>query len=397
MNPKYTIIELLRDKWWIAVLALLVSMTATPVVRWLAYRKGIVDRPDDLLKPHKRPVAYLGGVAICVGLLSGLLGYALSMHHLSREWHELAVALGNCDVRKLMANPIWNVGGIALASLAITLVGLWDDLRNLRPWRKIVGQCVAGGFLLAGGVGIKMVTAFLFVLGLHASLYVVVPASVFLCLLIIIASCNATNLLDGLDGLCGGVTGIIAIGFLALALFLAVWGWEGHECVDNLRVGLCLAMAGAVLGFLPYNIPPASIFMGDAGSMLLGFFVATMMVLFCQEQEKANARWFLAACMVFALPILDTTLAVLRRAIGGVSIFSGDRSHFYDQLVDRGLSVKQVVALFYALAALAAGAGVVVAVFVRMRYALIIYAVVLIGAFGTFHALGMIVPRSKRK
>jgi UDP-GlcNAc:undecaprenyl-phosphate GlcNAc-1-phosphate transferase len=207
---------------------------------------------------------------------------------------------------------------------------------------------------------------------------------------LVISTCNATNLLDGLDGLCGGVTGIIAFGFLALALYLASWG--RYHGTDELRIAVCLAMAGAVLGFLPYNIPPASIFMGDAGSMLLGFFVATMMALFCRE---GNVRWVLAAGMVFALPILDTGLAVLRRLRKGVSIFTGDRSHLYDQLVDRGMTVKQVVALFYALATVAAVVGVVCAVYLRIRYAVIIYGTLLIGSFGLLWHLGMVDPNSR--
>ena len=172
-----------------------------------------------------------------------------------------------------------------------------------------------------------------------------------------------------------------------LAVWLAVWG--RHPGTDELRIGLCLAMAGAVFGFLPYNIPPASIFMGDAGSMLLGFFVATMMALFCQE---GTARWFVAAMVVFALPILDTALAVVRRLLSGRSIFVGDRSHLYDQLVDRGMTVKQVVGLFYLLAVVAAALGVSVAIFVRARHAVVIYAVLLIVVWVVFWKLRMIKP-----
>jgi UDP-GlcNAc:undecaprenyl-phosphate GlcNAc-1-phosphate transferase len=208
---------------------------------------------------------------------------------------------------------------------------------------------------------------------------------VVLTVLTVLAACNATNLIDGLDGLCGGVTGIIALGFLALAAYLATYGSSN---IDSLRIALCLAMAGAVLGFLPYNVPPASIFMGDAGSMLLGFFVATMMVLFCQE---GNGRWFLAALGVFALPILDTALAVVRRLRSGQSILAGDRSHLYDQLVDRGMSVRQVVVLFYLLALAASGIGVGLAM-VRVRYALPVYVLLLTIIWVAFHKRGMIRP-----
>ena len=170
-------------------------------------------------------------------------------------------------------------------------------------------------------------------------------------------------------------------------------GRPGSFDLDELRVGVCLAMAGAVLGFLPYNIPPASIFMGDAGSMLLGGYVATMMALFC---VGGNPRWLAAACMVFALPILDTALAVVRRFRAGVNIFAGDRSHLYDQLVDRGMSVKQVVVLFYGLAMVTAAIGVGGAILLRMRYALPLYAALLILAWGVFLKLGMVTPPVRR-
>jgi UDP-GlcNAc:undecaprenyl-phosphate GlcNAc-1-phosphate transferase len=203
----------------------------------------------------------------------------------------------------------------------------------------------------------------------------------------VVCACNATNLLDGLDGLCGGVTGIIALGFLALAVWLAMW--NNFPGSDQVRVVLCLAVAGAVLGFLPYNIPPASIFMGDAGSMMLGFFVATMMALFCLE---GHIRWLFASCVIFALPILDTSLAVIRRLRSGKGVFVGDRSHLYDQLVDRGMSVKQVVGLFYLLSILAAVIGVTLSIVMRARHAIVVYLVLLVMVWTIFYKLGLVTP-----
>jgi UDP-GlcNAc:undecaprenyl-phosphate GlcNAc-1-phosphate transferase len=281
--------------------------------------------------------------------------------------------------------------GIAAACLVITLVGLTDDLRSIRPKTKVLGQVAAAVVLLASGVGLRMVNVLITPFDLTLSLWIIMPLSALICVLLVIAACNATNLLDGLDGLCGGVTFIIALGFLALAAWLATWG--KYPGVDELRVAICLAMAGGILGFLPYNIPPASIFMGDAGSMLLGFFVATMMALFSQE---GPFRWVLAAGVVFALPILDTALAVVRRFRAGINIFAGDRSHLYDQLVDRGLSVKQVVVLFYVLAAAAAVLGVLVAISVRTLYAVILYAVLLLVIWTIFSVMGMVAPPPKR-
>jgi UDP-GlcNAc:undecaprenyl-phosphate GlcNAc-1-phosphate transferase len=350
-----------------------------------------VDRPDDLLKPHLRPIAYLGGLAICTGLLAGLAVIVILMDDLGLVASELRRQIASADVRGLIHNPLWNVIGVAAASLAITIVGLLDDLRNISPRRKILGQMLAAIILLGGGVGTRMVNVLASPLGVSLPLWLTIASSAVVCMVIVILTCNATNLLDGLDGLCGGVTAIISLGFFALAAYLAVWG--RFPGTDQLRVGLTLAMAGAILGFLPYNAPPASIFMGDAGSMLLGFFVAMMMALFCEE---GPLRWFLAAWVVFGLPLLDTSLAVIRRWRAGVSIFKGDRSHLYDQLVDRGLSVKQVVILFYDLAILAAVLGVTFAISLRTRYAIIVYAVLLLSIWVIFWVFGLIAPPPKR-
>jgi UDP-GlcNAc:undecaprenyl-phosphate GlcNAc-1-phosphate transferase len=387
MALKYTTTQVLQDRWWIGVLALGVSLVVTPIVRWLAYRAKIVDRPDDLLKPHRRPVAYLGGLAMCTGLLAGLAAYVTIMPDGATHWNAILSDLPALRVLSLAGNPLWKLIAIAVAAVLVTVVGLLDDLYDIKPRQKILGQSAAAAILLLGGVGQQMAVVVLGPMNLSLPLWLVMFVSVVACVILVICTCNATNLLDGLDGLCGGVTGIIAVGYLILTLWLAVWG--NFPGTDELRVALCLAMAGAVLGFLPYNIPPASIFMGDAGSMLLGFFVATMMAMFCQE---GTARWLLAAMGIYALPILDTALAVVRRALARTSIFSGDRSHLYDQLVDRGMTVKQVVALFYILAGGASLIAVLVAIFVRLRYAVVLYVVLFAAIVTIFYKLGMITP-----
>ncbi len=391
MPSASSLIEFLRDKWWIGVVALGVSLVATPIVRWIAYRARLVDHPDELLKPHRRPTAYMGGLAMCAGLVAGLICHMATMPNLHESWDAIGQAVVRVDIEQLQANPLLKVISIAVAAVWITIVGLLDDLRGLRPRQKVYGQALAAGVLLLGGVGAGMAGMVCQLLGLRPPLWVLIPLRGVLLFVVVVCTCNATNLLDGLDGLCGGVTGIIALGYLALAVWLGSTG--RFPGTDELRVGVCLAMAGAVLGFLPYNIPPASIFMGDAGSMLLGFFVAAMMALFAKE---GTIRWLMAACAIYALPILDTALAVVRRLRGGMSIFAGDRSHLYDQLVDRGMTVKQVVVLFYVLAVVAAVVGVVMATLLRIRYAAVIYAVLLIIIWGIFFKLGMVTPHPRQ-
>ncbi len=391
ITQNHTLVEVLGRHWWIALLAFGISLLATPIFRWVAYRTKTVDRPDDLLKPHGRPVAYLGGLGICSGLLGGLIVYLFTMPGAWDHWQSLGEQLTGLDWLALSTNPLWNVLAITVASLLITLVGLLDDVKDIRPKTKVLGQVVAAAVLLFGGVGTHLLEAVSSPLDIAPPLGLMIPLSSLLCLMLVISTCNAANLLDGLDGLCGGVTAIIALGFLALAAWLGTWG--RFPGTDELRVALCLAMVGGIVGFLPYNIPPASIFMGDAGSMLLGFFVATMVTLFSQE---GSLRWVMAAVVVFGLPILDTALAVVRRLRAGVSIFTGDRSHLYDQLVDRGMTVKQVVVLFYVLAMAFAVLGVTGAISMRNRYAVILYAIVLLVAWTFFGILGMINPLPKQ-
>ncbi len=387
--PEKTAIQVLESVWWVGAISLLASLVLTPIVRLFAHRADIVDRPDGVLKPHARPVAYLGGVAICLGLLAGLAGYVWSMPNAGVSWSQMKGSLAGGQFTELLSNPLWNLASVALAGVLITVVGLLDDLYDIAPKKKLLGQVAAGVIILLGGIGLRMANGFFLLLDWSGPPWLLLSLSSVLCIMVVLSACNATNLLDGLDGLCGGVTGIIAMSFLLLAVWLAMWARSPGT--DELRVGLCLAMAGAVLGFLPYNIPPASIFLGDAGSMLLGFFVAVMMALFCQE---GTMRWFLAAIVVFALPILDTSLALVRRLMAGKSIFAGDRSHLYDQLVDRGMSVKQVVVLFYILSITAGLLGVLVAIYLRLRYAIIIYPVLFVLIWVLFFAMHLVRPKN---
>jgi hypothetical protein len=205
---------------------------------------------------------------------------------------------------------------------------------------------------------------------------------------VVVFCCNATNLMDGLDGLCGGVTAIIAGGFLFVAVHLAMYGGGLNTNWDALRVILGLAALGAVLGFVPFNFNPASIFMGDTGSMLLGFVCAVLIVLMAQERPK----WFLASMVMFALPVLDTSLAFARRWVAGRPLFSADAQHFHHQLVQRGFTVKQTVLISYGLAVFFALLGVTI-VFMRTRYAVAVYLVTFGSIIVAAYKMGMVHER----
>jgi UDP-GlcNAc:undecaprenyl-phosphate GlcNAc-1-phosphate transferase len=340
---------LLRQFWLVPTIALVVSLIATPICRRVALKQGIVDRPDDFLKPHGQPIPYLGGVAIFGGWLAGVLVALVSLHI-------------------KMQSPLMTA--IALAGFATMLVGLFDDLRVMPPRVKLACNIAIALLLLAFGLGDDLVNVVAQVTNVRFNqsqrwleLTYSVPVTIF----IIVGACNATNLIDGLDGLCTGVLGIVSLGFVVLAVHLRVI----YPAADmgNERVILALAVLGAAVGFLPYNFNPARIFMGDAGSMLLGLNAAILLLMF---GEARLVRWMIGALMVFGLPIADMLLTLVRRWRNGRPLMIGDRSHYYDQLRDRGLTVRQVVAISYllTLAFVLVGTSVI---FVPTRYAILIY------------------------
>ncbi len=368
MLPNYTTLgETIRAYWPILACAFAVSLVATPLCRRYALHKNIVDRPDEFLKPHKRPIPYLGGVAIFLGWGAGIL-FALALF--AATPHPTAAARG-----PLLSTTL--TLGILTAGLAITLLGLFDDLHLASPVVKLAGGLVVAVILMLFGLGDDTLLLLLRSIGTHPEdlprapvLAVSIPLTVF----IVLGACNATNLIDGLDGLCSGVLGIMAAGFLVLAVDLHLWNdWRP---LDVERVVISSAMMGAALGFLPYNRSPAKIFMGDAGSMLLGLNAAILLLLFAKSSE--TIRWMLGSLMMFGLPLADMVLTLARRRRNQRPLMVGDRSHFYDQLVDRGWPIQRVVRVSYALAAFFALMGCAPIV-LRLRYVVPLYMLVVAG------------------
>ena len=266
----------------------------------------------------------------------------------------------------------------------MSALGLIDDLRDVSPkLRLAVGALIILLVMLWTGAGLGLAES------LAARLHITLPpvlallASFLIGMLIVLGACNSTNLIDGLDGLCAGVTAIISLGFFFLATHLAIQEWSREA--NAIRLVLAIAMFGAALGFLPLNFNPAKIFMGDAGSVLLGFNCGVLLLLFA---ERGQLRWLLGGLMVFALPVFDTALAIVRRWRSGRSIFAGDRSHFYDQLVDRGLSVRSVVIISYALTAFYAAIGCA-SIWLRLRYSVLLYGVVTLATIAVVVLTGM--------
>lgn len=344
-------------------IALAVAGFSTPLAARLARRLGVMDMPDTLLKPHARPTPYLGGLAIC-------LGWAVSV--------TVAIATGKASAGALI--PIL-VGGIGMSVL-----GLLDDARDIPPKvRLAIGAAIIAAVLVSTQIGFRLVDSILLPVGIELPKALSVPLSIGLSIFIVLGACNSTNLIDGLDGLCTGVTAIISFSFFLLAAHLAIFR---EEPTHSVRLVLGLAMAGATLGFLPWNFNPARIFMGDAGSVLLGFNCGILILLFA---EWGIVRWVVGALLIFALPVFDTALAMFRRWKSGTPIFAGDRSHFYDQLVQRGLSVKQTVLVCYALTLFFAVAGLLL-VQVRTLYTILGAATIAIGVAVAAWASGLTRP-----
>ena len=357
--------------WPVLVSAWAVALASTWLCKKIAIRLGIVDRPDDFVKTHKEPVAYLGGVGILVGLTVGVLAGIM----LIQDCREFGKALS------------WLMGILAGGAIAC-FIGLVDDILDIAPWQKLLGQFVASGALILVGI-LPNLTYFASPLGLDIPDALHFALGAMLVVFFVLGASNSLNLLDGLDGLCGGVTAIITIGMLLLAMHLATWNVS--DVGDPVRIIICLSLVGGVLGFLPFNRYPAKIFMGDAGSMLLGFVAAAIMLLFAETIP----RWWMASIVIFGLPILDTATALVRRLVNHRPLMVSDRGHIYDQLIDRGIPLKGTVTICYVLAGVYALIGITMSQ-IRTRYALIIYVLVVIVSAGVVWGKGFLKMQGHR-
>ena len=343
--------------WPVLVFSFVSALVATWLCKKIAVKLGIVDRPDNLVKTHKASVAYLGGVGILVGLVAGIL-----------------VGIYCLDGREHLPKTFKWLFGILAGGTVACFIGLADDILDMKPYQKILGQIVAAVILVAAGIrpSLSFLHAYL---GLDVPNNLEILLGIPIVIAFVLGATNSLNLLDGLDGLCAGVTVIITAALLMLAIHLGTWA-SSAVGGDSVRVIVCLGLLGAVCGFLPFNRHPAKIFMGDAGSMLLGFVVAALMILFA---EKA-VRWWIASVVVFGLPILDTAVTFLRRLLNRRPLFVSDRGHLYDQMIDRGIPLSKTVAICYGLAAVYAliGLGLSLRTKIRARYALIVYVLVFV-------------------
>jgi UDP-GlcNAc:undecaprenyl-phosphate/decaprenyl-phosphate GlcNAc-1-phosphate transferase len=305
--------------------SLAASLVLTPLARGLATRCGLLDRPDGQRKLHHKPIPVAGGMAV-------FLSITVAMACLSwlRSFPE-AVGAGI------------NLGGLFLAGAVICALGVADDFGFLRGRHKLLGQFLAVIIVLAHGFMVRRLTLFHWELELGL---LAVPFTVFW----LVGAINALNLLDGMDGLLSSAAGIIT---LAVAVLAASSGQGLTACV-------ALALVGALVGFLCYNFPPASIFLGDSGSMLIGLLVGVLTL--SGSPTGPTTVGLLVPLTLLTIPIMDTVAAIVRRKATGRSVYLPDRNHLHHRLLHRGFSIRQTllcISFFCFLTALGAVGSVV--------------------------------------
>lgn len=285
----------------------LISLAATPIIIKLAPKIGAMDIPKDDRRIHSKPMPLIGGVAMYLAVMISMLLFFP----------------GSRELYSIMA------GGTI-----IFVAGLKDDIKGMSPVEKLIYQIAAAVVAIWGGVQIDFVTNPLSWGGTVIPLsWIGVPVTLFW----IVGITNTLNLIDGLDGLAGGVAFISALSFTAVAIKLGVT-----------QIGvLAVMVAGACIGFLPYNFNPAKIFMGDTGALFLGFMLAVISIEGVMKSVATIAM--LVPIIILGVPIFDTTFAIFRRLLSGRSIMSADKNHLHHRLLKRGFSQRKTVLILYGI------------------------------------------------
>lgn len=304
----YISYETIRNVIYALMVSLLVSFAMTPPVKRFAHKVGAIDVPKDARRVHKTPIPRLGGLAIFIGFIVGVLIFS--------------------DVSE-------QIQGILIGSVIIVVLGVIDDIVALKAWQKFLIQIVAALIPVFHGVEIGIVS--------HPNIFAsetflsLSGWSIPLTIIWIVGITNAVNLIDGLDGLAVGVSTISSITMLIIALLLS----NGNVAI------ILAALAGACIGFMPYNINPAKIFMGDTGALLLGFLLSTLSIVGLFKFYAIIS--FIVPFLTLAMPIFDTVTAIIRRLAKRQNPMQPDREHLHHKLLDRGLNQKQVVFVIYVI------------------------------------------------
>ena len=314
--------------------ALVMSFAATPIIKLFAQKVGAMDVPNEARRVHDHPIPRMGGLAIFLGFIFSVV---------------------------LFGAITPQVQGILLGTVVIVAVGAIDDVVPLSWWVKLLAQLAAAVVAVLHGVVIEnFMNPIVFDnnVVLHLG-FLSVPITVFW----IVAITNSVNLIDGLDGLAAGVSTISGVTMLVIALMVA----------DATVAVLLAALVGACIGFLPYNLNPAKIFMGDTGALLLGYVLSTASILGLFKFYAVVS--FAVPFLVLAVPLFDTVFAFVRRVLTGKNPMKPDRGHFHHRLLDMGLTQKQAVAVLYVISAFLGLAAVVLTTSGELK------ALILIAAF----------------
>lgn len=294
--------------------AFLFSVVLTPTCRDLFRRFGFVDRPDHNRKLHTGPVPHMGGVPIVLSYLASWLLLLLF------------------PIRTALPIDVGHVLRALPAGMIIFATGILDDKLRLKPWQKLSGQLLGAVWAYWAGVRIASVS------GHNMDHW----SSLLVTVVWLIGCTNAFNLIDGVDGLASGV-GIFATATMLIAASLQ----------NNIILAMATApLVGALLGFLRYNFNPASIFLGDSGSLTIGFLLGCFGVVW--SQKAATILGMTAPLMALGIPILDTCLSIVRRFLRHQPIFGADRDHIHHRLLNRGLTPRRVALLLYGVAGIGA-------------------------------------------
>ena len=295
------------------VIAFIITFIATPVVKAFAVQVGAIDIPDKKRHIHEHPIPRMGGLAIFIGFILSVL---------------------------LFANITTQVRGILFGAILIAVVGALDDVLNLNAWLKFGVQIIAAVVAVLSGIIINVVSNPLLITSEQAVTIGILAVPV--TILWIVGVTNSVNLIDGLDGLACGVSAIASLSMLVVSMLVST----SNSNVATILAALC----GACLGFIPYNLNPAKIFMGDTGALLLGYILATASVIGMFKFYAIVT--FILPVLALAVPLSDTAFAFTRRILKGQSPFHADRGHFHHKLIDMGLNQKQAVAVLYAISAI---------------------------------------------
>lgn len=323
--------ELLTKILVMITITFLFVMVITPFVKRIALHIGAVDIPN-ARKVHQKPMPRLGGLGIFFGFL---LGYMLFGTHSE------------------------TMNSILIGSFVIVLTGVIDDIKPLKVSHKFIGQLAASLIVVFyGNILLKNISAF----GLYFEFgYLSYPITIFF----LLGCINCMNLIDGLDGLAAGISSIY---FLTIGIIGAIQGSSGLDFV------LTFIMLGSTLGFLVHNFNPASIFMGDSGSMFLGFIIAVIALLGFKNVTMTS---LIIPLLILAIPILDTIFAIIRRTLKGESISTPDKFHIHHQLLNRHFSQRATVLVIYGINLLFAAASIVY-VLKDQKLGYILYGILLI-------------------